>query len=323
VTPRRPFGRSGLEVSPLCLGGNVFGWSAGEEASHAVLDAYVAAGGNAIDSANVYPGWVPGNEGGESEAIIGRWLAGRDDRDDLVIATKVGKAAPAHPSGLARDQVLRGAEGSLRRLGTDRIDLYYAHEDDPGTELAETLAAFGELIDQGLVRAIAASNYSADRLAEALAVSARDGLPRFEGVQEAFNLLDRDRYEGDLEQLCVREGVGAAAYYALARGFLSGKYRPGRPLPDSPRAQGVVRSYMNVRGAGALEAVDAVAEAHGATEAQVALAWVMARPGMTCAVASATSAEQTRELAGAMALVLSADEIARLDAISRSSTPRA
>ena len=196
MAPRRPFGRSGLEVSPLCLGGNVFGWSADEEASHAVLDAYVAAGGNAIDSANIYSGWVSGNEGGESEAIIGRWLASRGGHDDIVIATKVGMAGGVHPKGLARDQVLRGAEGSLRRLGVPRIDLYYAHEDDPETPLAETLAAFGELIDQGVVGAIAASNYPAGRLAEALEVSARDGLPRFEGLQEGYNLMDRERLRG-------------------------------------------------------------------------------------------------------------------------------
>ncbi len=314
MAPRRPLGRSGLELSPLCLGGNVFGWSADEAASGAVLDAYVAAGGNAIDTANIYSGWVPGNRGGESEAIIGRWLAGRADRDALVIATKVGMAGGEHPKGLARDHVLRGAEGSLRRLGVNRIDLYYAHEDDPGASLAETLAAFGELIDQGLVRAIAASNYSAGRLAEALEISAREGLPRFEGVQEAYNLLDRDRYEGAVEDLCAREGLGAAAYFALARGFLSGKYRPGAPVPQSPRAAGVARSYLNERGFAALAAVNAVAEAHGATAAQVALAWIMARPTITCAVASATSAGQVRELAGAMDLELAPEEIARLDA---------
>jgi aryl-alcohol dehydrogenase (NADP+) len=319
---RRPFGRSGLELSPLCLGGNVFGWSADEDASHAVLDAYVAAGGNAIDSANIYSGWVPGNEGGESEAIIGRWLAGRDDRDGLVIATKVGKAGGVHRSGLSRDHVLRGAEGSLRRLGTDRIDLYYAHEDDPATPLAETLAAFGELIEQGLVRTVAASNYSADRLAEALEVSVREGLPRFEGLQTAYNLMDRAGYEGELEEVCAREGLGVAAHYALARGFLSGKYRPGAPIPESPRAAGVVESYLNDRGAAVLAAVDEVAEAHGASEAQVALAWVMARPSVTCAVASATSAEQVRELAGAMDLALSEEEVSRLGSAGRAQAPR-
>ena len=316
MAPRRPFGSSGLEVSPLCLGGNVFGWSADEETSQAVLDAYVAAGGNAIDSANTYSGWVPGNEGGESEAIIGRWLASRGGHDDIVIATKVGMAGGVHPKGLTRDHVLRGAEGSLRRLGVARIDLYYAHEDDPETPLAETLAAFGELVDQGLVGAIAASNYPAGRLAEALEVSAREGLPRFEGLQEGYNLMDRGGYEGELEDLCRREGLGVAAYSALAQGFLSGKYRPGAPVPDSARAATVARAYLNERGFRVLAAVDEVAAAHGATAAQVALAWVMARPGMTCAVASATSVEQVRELAGAMDLALAEDEVRRLDAAS-------
>jgi aryl-alcohol dehydrogenase-like predicted oxidoreductase len=316
MAPRRPFGRSGLQLSPLCLGGNVFGWGADEDASLAVLDAYVAAGGNAIDSANVYSGWVPGNQGGESERIIGRWLASRGRRDDVVIATKVGMAGGIHPKGLTREHVLRGAEGSLARLGVDRIDLYYAHEDDPGTPLSETLAAFGELVDQGVVGAIAASNYPAARLAEALEVSAREGLPRFEGAQEAYNLVDRAGFEGRLQELCAREGLGVASYYSLARGFLSGKYRPGAPIPAGPRAAGVAQSYLDDRGFGILAAVDGVAGELGATEAQVALAWLMGRPGLTCAVASATSAEQVRELAGAMDLALTADQIARLDGAS-------
>jgi aryl-alcohol dehydrogenase-like predicted oxidoreductase len=310
--PRRPFGRSGLDVTPLCLGGNVFGWTADEETSLAVLDAYVEAGGNAIDTANNYSGWAPGNRGGESETIIGRWLAGRDDRDRLVIATKVGQGGGPQPKGLTRELILRGAEGSLGRLGVESIDLYYAHEDDPATPLAETLAAFGELIDQGLARAIAASNYTAERLAEALEVSAREGLPRFEGLQVGYNLLDREGFEGELQDLCVREELGVAAYFALARGFLSGKYRPGAHVPDTPRAAGVARSYLNERGFLALAAVDEVAAAHGATAAQVALAWVMARPGVTCGVASATSAAQVRELAGAMELALAEEELARL-----------
>jgi aryl-alcohol dehydrogenase-like predicted oxidoreductase len=313
---RRPFGRSGLQLSPFCLGGNVFGWSADEEASFAVLDAYVASGGNVIDSANVYSAWVDGNEGGESEAIIGRWLARRADRDDLVIATKVGMAGGAHPKGLTRDHVLRGAEGSLARLGVERIDLFYAHEDDEGTPLGETLAAFGELIDQGLVGTIAASNHSAARLAEALEISAREGLPRYEGLQPPYNLLDRNGYEGERQELCLREGLGVAAYFALARGFLSGKYRPGEPVPATPRAAGISRTYLNDRGWGILAAVDEVAEAHGASEAQVALAWVMARPGVTCAIASATSPDQVRELAGAVALELDDGDVARLEEAS-------
>lgn len=300
-------------MAPLCLGGNVFGWSADEEASAAVLDAYAAAGGNAIDSANVYSAWAPGNRGGESEAIVGRWLAGRPDRDDLVIATKVGMAGgPGQPKGLTRELVLRGAEESLRRLQLDRIDLYYAHEDDPGTPLEETLGAFDELVRQGLVRTIAASNYPAERLAEALRLSEERGLARFEALQPPYNLVARDGYEGELEELCLAERLGVATYFSLARGFLTGKYRPGRPLPDSPRAAGVARAYMNEGGLAVLEVLDRVAEAHDASPAQVALAWNMARPGVTCAIASATTPDQARELMGAVDLELSDDDVAAL-----------
>ena len=300
-------------MAPLCLGGNAFGWGADEEASAAVLDAYVAAGGNAIDSANIYSWWAPGNRGGESETIIGRWLAGRTDRDDLVIATKVGMAGgPGQPKGLTREIVLRGAEESLRRLRVDHIDLYYAHEDDPGTPLEETLGAFDELVRQGLVRAIAASNYPAERLAEALRLSEERGLARFEALQPPYNLVDREGYEGELQELCLSEDLGVATYFSLARGFLSGKYRPDRPLPDSPRAAGVARDFMNDRGLAVLETLDRVAEGHGASPAQVALAWVVARPGVTCAIASATTSDQARELMGAVDLELSDDEVAAL-----------
>jgi aryl-alcohol dehydrogenase-like predicted oxidoreductase len=315
---RRPFGRSGLEISPLTLGGNVFGWSADEESSFAVLDAYVADGGNVIDSANIYSWWAPGNHGGESEAILGRWLAGRADRDDLVVVTKIGMAGGAQPKGLTRDLILRGAEESLRRLGVDRIDLYYAHEDDPQTPLEETLGAFDELVRQGLVRTIAASNYPAARLAEALMVSERTGLARFEGLQPRFNLLDRDHFDGSSRELCRAEELGVASYFSLARGFLTGKYRRDRPHPDSPRAAGVASDYLDERGFAALAALDAVAAAHGdgSTTAQVALAWIMAQPGLTSAVASATSAEQVGELMGAVSMRLSGDEMAALDAIA-------
>ena len=300
-------------MAPLCIGGNALGWGADEEASAAVLDAYVAAGGNAIDSANIYSWWVPGNRGGESEAIIGRWLHGRADRDDLVIATKVGMAGgPGQPKGLTREIVLRGAEESLRRLGMDRIDLYYAHEDDPETPLEETLGAFDELVRQGLVRAIAASNYPADRLAEALRLSEERGLARFEALQPPYNLVDREGYEGELQELCLAEGLGVATYYSLARGFLSGKYRPDRPLPESPRAAGVARDFMNERGLAVLETLDRVADGHGASPAQVALAWVVAQPGVTCAIASATTPDQARELMGSVELELSDDELAAL-----------
>ncbi|WP_217914858.1 aldo/keto reductase [Miltoncostaea marina] len=310
---RRPFGRSGLEISPITLGGNVFGWSADEDASFAVLDAYVEAGGNAVDTANTYSAWVPGNRGGESEVIIGRWLAARGGPGDVVVATKVGMAGGEQPAGLGRDRILRAAEGSLERLGVERIALYYAHEDDPATPLEETLGAFDELVRQGLVGAIAASNYSGPRLAEALAVSEREGLVRFEGLQQRFNLLSRDDLEPGAGDVCRREGLGIAAYSSLARGFLSGKYRRGRPLPASARAAGVAASYLDDRGFAALEAVDAVAAAHGATPSQVALAWILARPGMTTALAGANTPGQVRELMGALDLRLTGDELARLD----------
>jgi aryl-alcohol dehydrogenase-like predicted oxidoreductase len=318
VPERRPFGRTGLEISPLTLGGNVFGWSADEEASFAVMDAYVAGGGNVIDSANIYSWWAPGNHGGESETIVGRWLAGRDDRDDLVVVTKVGmKGGAGQPKGLTRDQILSGAEASLRRLGVERIDLYYAHEDDPDTPLEETLGAFDELVRQGLVRTIAASNYPAARLAEALIVSERTGLTRFEGLQPHFNLLDRDHLDPATQELCRSEGLGIASYFSLARGFLTGKYRPGRPHPDSPRAGGVAKDYVGDRGFAALEVLDGVAAAHGerTTIAQVALAWIMAQPGITSAVASATTTAQVEDLLGALELRLTDEEIAALDAL--------
>lgn len=316
---RRPFGRSGLRISPLTLGGNVFGWSADEEASTAVLDAYVAGGGNVIDSANIYSWWAPGNHGGESETILGRWLAGRDDRDALVVVTKVGMAGgPDQPKGLTRDKILRGAEQSLARLGVERIDLYYAHEDDPDTPLEETMRAFDELVEQGVVRAVAASNYPADRLAEALEVSAREGLVRFEGLQPHFNLLDREHLDGPTRELCRREELGVASYFSLARGFLTGKYRRDGERPDSPRAAGVLGTYADERGFAALDVLDDVAAAHGegTTPGQVALAWIMARPGLTSAVASATSTAQVAELLGALELRLSDDEMARLDAVA-------
>jgi len=315
LSDRRALGASGLEVSPLCLGGNVFGWAADEAASFAVLDAYIALGGNFIDTANIYSAWVPGNRGGESEVIIGRWLAARGRPDDLVIATKVGMAGgPLFPKGLTRAQIRDGAEQSLRRLGVERIDLFWAHEDDLETTFEETMGAFDELVREGLVGAVAASNIPAGRLAEALQVSDAAGVARYTAVQPHFNLLDRAGYAGDLEDLCRAEGLGVTPYFALARGFLAGKYRPGAPLPDTPRAPGVERDYMNERGWNMLAEVERVAEAHGATAAQVALAWLMARPGITSPIASATTPDQLRELAGAADVALTADQYHALDA---------
>jgi aryl-alcohol dehydrogenase-like predicted oxidoreductase len=311
---RRPLGGSGFDVSPICLGGNVFGWTADLDVSFAVLDRFVELGGNFIDTANVYSGWVPGNQGGESETIIGRWLRERGTRGQVVIATKVGMGSAKFEKGLARDQIRRGVEESLARLQLEAIDLYYAHEDDPATPLSETMAAFDELVREGLVRAVGSSNYTADRLRQALDVSAADAVVAFAVHQPHFNLLDRDGYEGPLEQLCRERGLGVAPYFALARGFLSGKYRPDQPLPASGRAAGVARDYMNPRGWRMLETVDRIAAGHGVSQTQVAIAWLLHRPGITAPIVSATAPAQVSELADAAGVALSDQDIAALDA---------
>lgn len=317
MNTRRTIGRRGLQVSPICLGGNVFGWTADEETSFAVLDAYVAAGGNFIDTANVYSAWVPGNVGGESEAIMGRWLTARGNRDDVVIATKVGmQGGPDQPKGLTRDLIRRGVAESLARLQTDRIDVYYAHEDDPQTPLTETMAAFDELVREGVVGVVAASNYSAERLREALSISDEHGYARYELLQPHYNLMDRSAYEGPLADLCVAEDVAVAPYFALARGFLTGKYRRDQPMPTSPRAVGIARDYVNERGWRVVDALDGVADAHGVRPGQVALAWLLTRPGVVAPIASATTVEQVGELAGAASCSLNADDVARLEAAS-------
>ena len=306
----RPLGGTGLKVSPLCLGGNVFGWSIGEDASFEVLEAYAERGGNFVDTANSYSAWVPGNRGGESETIIGRWLEGRRDRDAIVIASKCGM----QPKGLRRDDILREAEGSLRRLDVDRIDLYYAHQDDADTPLEETLGAFGELVDQGMVTAVGASNYPADRLREALRISEDRDLPRYEVLQPRYNLVIRRDYEGPLQELCQEEGVAVAPYTPLARGFLTGKYRLDKPLPDSVRARGVVAWLGDERAMAILAAVDRVAGETGASPAQVSLAWLLARPEIPSVIASATAVGQLAELMAAPELELSQDQLAVLDA---------
>ena len=312
---RRPLGESDILVSPICLGGNVFGWTADESASFAVLDTFLELGGNFIDSANVYSAWVPGNAGGESETIIGRWIASRGVRDEVVIATKIGYPAPPNfPPGLSDAQIRGHAAASLARLGLEAVDVYYAHKDDPGVPLAETLGAFDALADEGMFRVFGTSNYSAGRLAELLAVADREGLVRPEVHQPHFNLLDRAEYVGDLENLCRSEGLGVAPYFALARGFLSGKYRPDAPVPSSGRAGGVQNDYMNPRGWGMLEVLDRIAQAHDASVAQVSLAWLIARPGITAPIVSATTPAQLIELAGAAAVQLTAQDIADLDA---------
>jgi aryl-alcohol dehydrogenase-like predicted oxidoreductase len=306
-------GATGLDVHPLCLGGNVFGWTADEAQSFAVLDAYAAAGGNFVDTADSYSAWVPGNTGGDSEALLGRWMASRGNRDAMVIATKVGMWA-AQP-GLGARNVRVAAEGSLRRLQTDRIDLYYAHEDDPGTPVEETVGAFDALVREGKVRHVAASNFGAARLRESLAVSDRDGLARYAALQPKYNLVARDGYEGELAGVCAAEGLACVPYAGLASGFLTGKYRPDGAQFDSARARGAT-SYLDERGARVLEALDAVAAAHDAPVAAVALAWLGAQPTVVAPIASARTPEQLAELLRAAELDLSAQELDRLGAAS-------
>jgi aryl-alcohol dehydrogenase-like predicted oxidoreductase len=299
-----------LEVSDICLGGNVFGWTADRDTSFEVLDAFLDGGGNFIDTADSYSAFAPGNSGGESEAIIGEWLAARPGmRERVVLATKVGK----HPEhmGLAPQNIRAAAAASLERLGIERIDLYYAHEDDPNTPIEDTLAAFAELIGEGKVRYVAASNYSAPRLAQALAIAEREDLPRYVALQPHYSLVERDIYEGELRGVCEREGLACIPYWGLASGFLTGKYRPGGAQVDSPRAAGAA-AYLNDRGIAVLEALDEVAGAHGVEVASVALAWLLAQPTVLSAIASARNVEQLGPLLAVAGLQLSEDELERL-----------
>ena len=310
----RPLGRSGLATAPLVFGGNVFGWTADKATSFDLLDTFVDGGFNLIDTADIYSRWAPGHSGGESETIIGQWLAASGKRHRVLIATKVGKPMGEEGSGragLSRHWVRQAVEDSLRRLQTDHIDLYQSHDDDAATPLEETLSAFAELMKEGKVRAIGASNHSAPRLAEALATSHRLGLPRYETLQPLFNLADRAPFEAELQPLCLAEGLGVINFFGLARGFLTGKYRSEADLGKSPRGSGI-KGYLNERGQRILAALDAVAAEHGATPAQVALAWQMAQPGITAPIVSATSVAQWQELAGAARLALTAAQIERL-----------
>ncbi|RZD61578.1 alcohol dehydrogenase [Streptomyces albidoflavus] len=313
MTSLRPLGNSDLDVFPLALGGNVFGWTADEAQSFAVLDAYAAAGGNFIDSADTYSSWVPGNEGGESETVIGKWLASRGNRDEIVVATKVG----SHPQfkGLSAPNVKAAAEESLRRLGTDRIDLYYTHFDDPSVPVEEIVTALDDLVKEGKVRAVAASNISPERLQESLDFADREGLARYVALQPHYNLVSRDTYEGPLQQVASRAGLAAVPYYALAAGFLTGKYRPGTTV-DSPRAAGAGQHLVTERGQKVLAALDTVAEAHGAEVASVALAWLAARPTVAAPIASARTVEQLPALLAVADLTLTDEELSLLTVAS-------
>jgi aryl-alcohol dehydrogenase (NADP+) len=305
-------GRTDLDVFPLCLGGNVFGWTTDEEQSFAVLDAYAAAGGNFVDTADSYAHWADGNSGGESETIIGNWMAARGNRDGVIVATKVGRM-PGR-KGLRAETIRQAAEDSLRRLRTDRIDLYYAHgDDDLDIPVEETLAAFDELVRAGKVRYIAASNYGTPRLAEALDTSERNGWAEYVALQPHYNLAQREGYEGALADLCAERGLSCLPYFSLAMGFLTGKYRRNGSTVESARAQGA-GALLDDRGEAILEALDEVASAHGTTDAAVALAWLLAQPTVGAPVASARTPDQLAELLPVAELELTGDELERLDA---------
>jgi len=312
---KRQLGNSGIEVAPLAFGGNVFGWTADEPTSFQLLDAFVAAGCNFIDTADVYSKWAPGNQGGESESILGRWLKKGGKRNQVVIATKVGMEMGPGKKGLTKAYILRAAEESLRRLQIECIDLYQAHVDDPATPLQETLDAFADLIKQGKVRAIGASNYSGERLVQSLEISRQYGLPRYECLQPHYNLCERADYETQLEPVCLAHGLGVISYFSLAKGFLTGKYRSEADLSKSVRGQGV-KPYLNERGYRILTALDQIAQEHRSTSARVALAWLIARPSITAPIASATNLEQLADLIESTRLALTPSEIELLNQAS-------
>jgi aryl-alcohol dehydrogenase-like predicted oxidoreductase len=309
MTSLRKLGPSDLQVFPLALGGNVFGYSADEAQSFAVLDAYAAAGGNFIDTADAYSAWAPGNKGGESETIIGKWLAARSNRSDILVATKVG----AHPSykGLAASNIRAAAEQSLRRLGTDRIDLYYTHFDDETVPVEEIITALDQLVKEGKVREIGASNISPARLQASLDFSEREGLARYVALQPHYNLVSRDTYEGELQETAARAGLAALPYFALASGFLTGKYRPGVPV-ESVRAERAGQYLESERGQKVLAALDKVAQERGAKIATVALAWLASRPTVAAPIASARTVEQLPALLAVADLALTEQELADL-----------
>ena len=292
---KRRLGNSDLEIAPLAFGGNVFGWTADEKMSFKLLDAFVDAGFNLVDTADMYSRWAPGNSGGESETVIGKWLRTGGKREKVLIATKVGKEMGPDRKGLSRSYILKAVEDSLRRLNTDIIDLYQSHDDDTQTPLEESLEAYHRLVKEGKVRFIVASNYDAARLEQALQASEKQGCPRYQSLQPLYNLYDRAPFEKELEPLCRRRNVGVISYFSLASGFLSGKYRSKDDLADRARAD-MVKKYLDERGMRILAALDQVAENEGLTPAKVALAWLIARPSVTAPIASATTLEQLQEL---------------------------
>ena len=312
---KRKLGNSGLEIAPLAFGGNVLGWTIDEQTSFQILDAFTAAGFNFIDTADVYSAWKPGNQGGESETIIGNWLKKKGNRDKVIIATKVGADMGNGKKGLSRNYITQAVEDSLRRLQTDYIDLYQSHYDDPETPMEETMEAFAGLVKAGKVRAIGASNMSGERLQQALEICRQNNWPRYETLQPEYNLYARERYETEYEPTCLKENLGVLPYYSLASGFLTGKYRSEADMGKSPRGGGMAK-YFNERGFQILKALDEVAAESESNPAQVALAWLMHRPGITAPIASATSLEQLRDLVISAELKLPAEAIKKLNEAS-------
>lgn len=313
---KRRLGNSELEVGPLTFGGNVFGWTTDEAMSFRLLDGFLDQGYDFIDSADVYSRWHPGNKGGESEVIIGNWLAARGNRSKVIVATKLGMDMGGDNKGLSRAYMMRAVEDSLRRLRTDYIDLYQAHRDDPATPLDETLSAFQTLIQQGKVRVIGSSNYSAARLQEALDTSKRLNLPRYQSHQPLYSLVERAEFEGPLEDVCLKENLGVIGFYSLASGFLTGKYRSRADMEGRARAPRVEK-YINDAGMRVLAALDAAAAVHNAKPGQVALAWLLARPAVTAPIVSATNMDQLAEMCAAPRIKLTAAEVAAIDAASK------
>lgn len=316
MSPKRLLGRTGIAISPLIFGGNVFGWTADRQTSFDLLDRFAGAGFETVDTADVYSAWKPGNQGGESETLIGEWMHARGCRDRMVIITKVGMQLAPDRKGLSAAWIERAVEDSLRRLQTDHLDVYLSHKYDPEAPHEETLAAYQKLIAAGKVRAIGASNFDAAQLRAALDTAEAQGLPRYEVLQPEYNLYDRMSYDGPLRDLAMAEGLGVITYFSLARGFLSGKYRSEADLGQSPRGGGI-KAYLNERGFGILQALDEVASRLGAKPAEVALAWLMARPGVTAPIASATSLSQLESLIRAASLELTGGDLAALEAASR------
>jgi aryl-alcohol dehydrogenase-like predicted oxidoreductase len=312
---KRKLGKTGMEIAPLVFGGNVIGWTADQATSFKLLDAFVGAGFNAIDTADTYSRWAPGHSGGESETIIGEWMKRCGNRDKVIIATKVGMDMGDGKKGLSRSHILQSAEDSLRRLQTDYIDLYQSHIDDQETPIEETLGAHAELIKQGKVRAIGASNHKADRLTAALETSKRTGLPAYQTLQPNYSLIERTEYETNLEPVCIKEGLGVINYFPLAGGFLTGKYRSESDAAGKPRAR-MVTKYLNERGFRIVDALDKVAKKYHATPARISLAWLLARPSITAPIVSATNLEQLKDLISSVELVLDGESIEFLNQAS-------